>query len=35
MYFVREAKREGERIVTANGIFDVLHVGHIHARGRD
>ena len=26
---VKTAKREGSRIVLANGCFDVLHVGHI------
>jgi rfaE bifunctional protein nucleotidyltransferase chain/domain len=26
---VREARRQGSRIVLANGCFDVLHVGHV------
>jgi D-glycero-beta-D-manno-heptose 1-phosphate adenylyltransferase len=27
--FVAERKREGERVVFANGCFDTLHVGHV------
>lgn len=26
----RRAKRAGKRIVTTNGAFDLLHVGHVH-----
>lgn len=27
--FVRSAKRQGKTVVTTNGCFDILHVGHI------
>ena len=29
--FVRRAKKEGKRIVTTNGIFDILHIGHVQS----
>lgn len=28
---VREAKRKGKKIVTTNGCFDILHVGHLRS----
>jgi len=29
--FVRREKRKGKKIVTTNGCFDILHVGHIRS----
>lgn len=29
--FVRSEKRKGKKIVTTNGCFDILHVGHIRS----
>jgi rfaE bifunctional protein nucleotidyltransferase chain/domain len=29
--FVRDAKRKGKKVVTTNGCFDILHVGHIQS----
>jgi D-beta-D-heptose 7-phosphate kinase/D-beta-D-heptose 1-phosphate adenosyltransferase len=28
---VRKLKRNGRRIVTTNGVFDILHIGHVRA----
>ncbi len=29
--FVRRSRQKGKKIVTTNGCFDILHVGHIHS----
>ena len=29
--FVRDEKKKGKRIVTTNGCFDILHVGHVRS----
>lgn len=29
--FVHKCRREGKIIVTTNGCFDILHIGHIHS----
>ena len=26
---IEERRRQGQRIVTTNGVFDLLHVGHV------
>jgi rfaE bifunctional protein nucleotidyltransferase chain/domain len=29
--FIKQERKRGKKIVTTNGCFDVLHVGHIHS----